>query len=67
MAMKRRRRNPHHDNLMAGYYAAREAWEIQAEAVTMNYDAELAEYAAANPRPTFRDFLLHQDREREMA
>lgn len=50
---------------MDGYYSAREAWERQAETVTLNYDTELAEYAASNPRPTFRAWLMH--REKEMA
>ena len=47
---------------MESYYTAREAWERLAESVTMNYDTELAEFAASNPRPTFRAWLMHQER-----
>lgn len=43
---------------MDGYYCARAAWEARAEAVTLGYDAELADFIAANPRPTFRDYLI---------
>lgn len=63
--MTRRRSSRYHRDLMDGYYSAREAWERQAETVTLNYDTELAEYAASNPRPTFRAWLMH--REKEMA
>lgn len=47
---------------MESYYLAREAWEQAAEFVTLGYDTELAEYLAANPRPTFRMWLMSQER-----
>lgn len=46
-----------HDDLMDGYYAIREAQEREAEAVTLNYDTELAEYWERHPRITFRMYL----------
>lgn len=51
---------------MDSYYCAREAWEREAEAVTLNYDTELAEYKETNPPPLFRDWLIH-NRQRESA
>jgi hypothetical protein len=58
------RRNRWHDDLMDGYYCAREAWEREAEAVTLNYETELAEYKESNPPPTFRMWLI-ENRQRE--
>lgn len=46
-----------HDELMAGYYSAREAQDRQAEAATMQYDEELREYWERVPRLTFRRYL----------
>lgn len=34
------------------------AWALQAEAVALGYDTELAEYAAEHPRPTLKAFLV---------
>lgn len=59
--------NWYHADLMESYYLAREAWEAEAEAVTLGYDTEMAEYKATNPPPRFRDWLIHNSREREMA
>ena len=56
--MSRRRRNPFHDDLMAGYYAAREAQEAEAEAYSGGYATELAEFYERNPRLTFRQWLI---------
>ena len=47
---------------MESYYLACEAWEQAAESVTLGYDTEIAEYVAANPRPTFRAWLMGQER-----
>lgn len=33
-------------------------WESQCEEATSLYETEVAEYAAANPRPNLKDFLL---------
>lgn len=38
--------------------SASEAWFLQAEAVALGYDTELAEYAAEHPRPTLKAFLV---------
>lgn len=46
-----------HADLMAGYYAAREAQETQAEAEACGYSTELAEFYERNPRLTFRRYL----------
>ena len=50
-------RNRYHENLMATYYAAREAWKLQAEYVTCGYRTEMAEYRQRHPQPTFKEFL----------
>lgn len=34
-------------------------WEAQAEAESLGYDTELAEYAEAHPRPNLKAFLKH--------
>jgi hypothetical protein len=39
-------------------YSADEAWFLQAEAVTIGYATELAEYRETHPRPQLRDFLV---------
>lgn len=36
---------------------ARLAWELAAEAATLGYATEMAEYRANNPAPTFKAFL----------
>jgi hypothetical protein len=64
--------NWYHADLMASYYAAREAQEQEAERVTLSYDTELAEFYEANPRVTFRTWLVEYAasmgyRDREMA
>lgn len=42
---------------MAGYYAAREAQEREAEEVCIGYDTELREFYERNPRITFKMWL----------
>lgn len=42
----------------AAYQAARHAWELEADRVSIGYDIERAEYAAENPPPTLRTFLV---------
>lgn len=39
--------------------AANHAWELDREAVAIGYATEMAEYQAANPRPTLGDFMRH--------
>lgn len=34
------------------------AWERAAESETSGYETELAEYAAKNPRPNLKNFLI---------
>jgi hypothetical protein len=46
-----------HDELMAGYYLAREAQDRQAEAATLQYQSELEDWYRVNPRLTFRKYL----------
>lgn len=58
-----RRRSAWHRDLMDGYYAAREAWERQAEAVTHGYETEMREYRQENPPPTFREWLVGNRRQ----
>lgn len=47
-----------HRQLVENYRDARQAWEDQAEAETHGYATELAEYAEANPGPTFKAWLV---------
>lgn len=49
-----------HRQLIEAYYAARDQWELDAEAASVGYATELAEYAAHTPRPTFKRFLTEQ-------
>lgn len=46
-----------HQQVMADYYAAREAYELERERKTRGYAAELKEYAQAHPPYTFRRHL----------
>lgn len=39
-------------------FTATHVWEMECEAVAAGYEAETAEYAEANPRPTLKAFLL---------
>ena len=39
--------------------SATQAWELQAEAESYGYKTELAEFAAANPRPQLKHFMIH--------
>jgi len=54
----RRRPHPWLDPLMAEFYNAAHAWELAAEAASLGYPTELAEYAAEHPRPTLQGFML---------
>lgn len=47
---------------MSGYYAAREAEEQEAEAASLGYATELAEWWAEHPRITFKQWLINQRR-----
>lgn len=40
------------------YRSARHAWWLQLEAATSQWPTEVAEYVAANPPPTFGQFLV---------
>jgi phage terminase Nu1 subunit (DNA packaging protein) len=53
-----RRESQYHADLMASYYAAREAQDAEAESATQQYDAELAEFYGAHKRVTFREWLV---------
>jgi hypothetical protein len=57
----------YHDDMMSGYYAAREAQEREAEALTLGYDAELADYFRDHPRITFRSWLIEWNRREKEA
>lgn len=47
-----------HADLMAGYYALREAQEASAEQATSGYASELSDYWHEHPRVTFRRYLV---------
>lgn len=44
--------------IVEAFYCATEAWLLRAEAVALGYETELREYAAENPRPTLKGFML---------
>lgn len=54
----RRRPHPWLDPLLSEFYNATHAWELAAEAASLGYPTELAEYAAEHPRPTLKGFML---------
>ncbi len=55
----------HHDELMRGYYSARQAQEQRAEEWSMGYATETALfYAEEETRVTFKQWLISQRRER---
>lgn len=54
------RTNQHHQQLMSGYYAAREAEEREAEAQSLGYATELSEWWQDHPRITFKEWLINQ-------
>ena len=49
-----------HAELVEGYRAWRQAAEAEAEAETLGYATELADYWSTHDRPTFRTYLLHR-------
>jgi hypothetical protein len=49
-----------HASLVDGYRAWREAAHETAEAATLGYATELADYWREHPAPTFREYLLSQ-------
>lgn len=52
-----------HAELVHSYRAARQAQEARAEAWSLGYRTELAEFYRTRERPvTFRDWLQHQER-----
>lgn len=50
-------RNPWRDLVWDHWHAADHAWFLAAEAATLGYATELAEYRAAHPRPNLGDFM----------
>lgn len=50
--------NPWHDFLMDVYSCAAQAWWLQAEAVALGYDTELAEFKLHTPHPQLRGFMV---------
>lgn len=55
--MTRRRRDAWHADLMAGYYLAVHAQELQCEAETLGYATEMREWYESNRRLTFKRYL----------
>lgn len=53
------RRNAWLEDVHAAWRAANDAWEAEAEEVAIGYPTELAEFAARNPRPRLKDFMIH--------
>jgi hypothetical protein len=50
--------------MMAEFDCARQAWWEAAEYATVGYETELAEYKAAHPMPTLREFMVARKAER---
>lgn len=44
------------------WFWANAAWERECEAIAIGYETETREYAAANPIPKFKDFLVSNAR-----
>lgn len=59
----RRKPNRWVQEITEAWRSATEAWERQAEAVALGYDTELAEYAAVNPKPRLKDFMVHMSQQ----
>ena len=57
-ARRPRRLNWWVELIVGDFYCATEAWLLRAEAVALGYETELREYAAENPRPTLKAFML---------
>ena len=53
-----RRRHWWRDQVTGDFYNATHTWELDAEAASLGYPTELAEYAAEHPRPTLKGFML---------
>lgn len=53
-----RRRHWWRELITGEFYNANHAWELAAEAASLGYATEHAEYAAAHPRPTLKGFML---------
>ncbi|MGH3973207.1 MAG: hypothetical protein ACRDS9_07770 [Pseudonocardiaceae bacterium] len=53
-----RRRHWWRDLITNEFYNATHAWELDAEAESLGYATELAEYAADHPRPTLKGFMV---------
>lgn len=51
-------------SMMAEFDAAKQAWWEAAEYATVGYRTELAEYKAAHPMPTLREFMVARKAER---
>lgn len=56
---RRRRPNKWVQGVWDAWHCATHAWELEAEAVTLGYATEMAEYEEQHPRPRFKDFLIH--------
>jgi len=59
------RRHPcsvEHAELVRGYREYASMWEQQAEIATGGYESDMQMYLQSNPRPQFRDWLLHNRR-----
>lgn len=53
------RRHWWRDLVTDAWFAADQAWQLEAEAASVGYATELAEFAALKPRPRLRDFMVH--------
>ncbi|PWK81673.1 hypothetical protein C8D88_11684 [Lentzea atacamensis] len=59
------RRHPcsvEHAERVRGFRELASSWEERAEREAGGYPADLALYAQSNPRPQFRDWLIHTRR-----
>lgn len=65
--VQRRTLNPWVATVYDAWLSATHVWEAQAEAASLGYDTELAEYERAHPRPRYKDFLVHLARGKEVA
>jgi hypothetical protein len=53
-----------HAERVQGFREHLALWEAQAEQVTGGYPGDMEMYLQSNPRPRFRDWLIHTRRQR---
>jgi len=53
------RRHVWRETVVEAWSCAMHVWELDAEAASVGYATELAEWEETHPRPRLRDFMIH--------